>query len=137
MHKTLKAEAAKPPAANLNLQQRVFNSFRNTYNEIRPHEALDDDTPASRFAPSARPYPARIEPPEYPGHVEVRRVSNAGCFRLHSGQHFLSQALNGESIGLEQVQDDIWNILYYDVLLGRFDQRKKTITGAPSLRGDC
>lgn len=90
MHKTLKAQATKPPAANLNLQQRVFNSFRNTYNDIRPHEALDDETPASRFAPSKRPYPDRIEPPEYPGHVEVRRVSNCGAFRLHSGQHFLS-----------------------------------------------
>jgi hypothetical protein len=137
MHKTLKAQATRPPAANLNLQQRVFNTFRRTYNEIRPHEALNDETPASRWAPSTRSYPDRIAPPEYPGHVEVRRVSNAGCFRLHSGQHFLSQALNGENIGLEQVRDDIWNILYYDVLLGRFDQRKKTITGAPSLRGDC
>jgi putative transposase len=137
MHKTLKAKAARPPAANLNLQQRVFNTFRHTYNEIRPHEALNDETPASRWAPSTRSYPDRIAPPEYQGHVEVRRVSNAGCFRLHSGQIFLSQALNGENIGLEQVQDDIWNIVYYDVLLGRFDQRKKTITGAPPLRGDC
>lgn len=137
MHKTLKAQATKPAAANLNLQQRVFNSFRHTYNEIRPHEALNDETPASRWAPSARPYPERIKPPEYPGHLEIRRVSNCGTFRLHSGQHFLSQALNGEHIGLEQVQDDIWNIVYYDVLLGRFDQRTKTITGAPSLRGEC
>jgi len=37
----------------------------------------------------------------------------------------------------EEVQDGIWNILYYDTLLGRFDQRNKTITGAPSLRGKC
>jgi putative transposase len=137
MHKTLKARVTKPPAANLNLQQRVFNGFRQTYNEIRPHEALGDETPASRWTPSTRPYPERIAPPEYPGHLEVRRVSNCGAFRLHSGQYFLSQALNGEDIGLEQVEDDIWNILYYDVLLGRFDQRTKTITGAPSLRGDC
>jgi hypothetical protein len=62
---------------------------------------------------------------------------SCGAFRLHSGQHFLSQALNGDDIGLEQVEDDLWNILYYDVLLGRFDQRTKTITGVPSLRRDC
>ena len=102
----------------------------------RAHEALDDDlceTPASRWTPSTRAYPERIAPPQYPGHVEVRRVSNAGTFRLHSGQQFLSQALNSEYIGLEEVQDGIWNILYYDTLLGRFDQRNKTITGAPSL----
>jgi transposase InsO family protein len=136
MHRTLKAKATRPPAANLNLQQRVFNRFRHTYNELRPHEALDDETPASRWTPSNRPYPERVAPPCYPGHVEVRRVSNCGAFRLHSGQIFLSQALNGEKIGLEQVQDGVWNILYYDTLLGRFDERKKTITGAPSLRGD-
>jgi transposase InsO family protein len=137
MHKTLKAKATKPPAANLNLQQRVFNSFRRTYNDVRPHEALDDETPASHWAPSTRPYPDRIEPPVYPGHVEVRRVSNCGAFRLHSGQIFLSQALNGEDVGLEEVQDGVWNILYYDTLLGRFDERTKAITGAPSIRGDC
>jgi hypothetical protein len=119
------------------LQQRVFNSFRYTYNELRPDEALVDETPASRWLRSSRPYPERILPPEYPAHLEVRRVSNAGCFRLHSGQIFLSQALNGEEIGLEEVQDGLWNIVYYDTLLGRFDDRKKRITGAPSLRGDC
>lgn len=80
---------------------------------------------------------ARSAPPCYPGHVEVRRVSNCGARRLHSGQIFLSQTLNGESIGLEQVQDGLWNILYYDNLLGRFDERTKTTTGAPSLRGQC
>jgi hypothetical protein len=65
---------------------------------------------------------------------EVRRVSNAGTFRLHSGQHFLSQALNNEYIGLEQIADGLWNILYYDTLLGRFDEHTNTITGAPSLK---
>ena len=81
--------------------------------------------------------PDRIELPVYPGHVEVRRVSNAGCFRLHSGQVFLSQALNGEEVGLEEVHDGVWNILYYDTLLGRFDERTKAITGAPSIRAGC
>jgi putative transposase len=56
MHKTLKARATRPPGANLNLQQRTFNSFRRTYNDLRPHEALDDETPASRWKPSGRQY---------------------------------------------------------------------------------
>ncbi len=68
---------------------------------------------------------------------ELRRVSNAGCFRLHSGQQFLSQALNGETIGLEQIDDALWNILYYDTLLGRYDEHKRRITGVPALRGKC
>ena len=35
---------------------------------FRPHEALDDDTPASRWTPSTRVYPEHIAPPAYPGH---------------------------------------------------------------------
>jgi hypothetical protein len=42
----------------------------------------------------------------------------------------LSQALNDEYIGLEAVQDGLWNLVYYDTLLGRFDEHTHTITGA-------
>lgn len=52
-------------------------------------------------------------------------------------QQFRSQALDGEYIGLEQVGDGIWNILYYNTLLGRFDEPNKPITGAPALREKC
>jgi putative transposase len=137
MHWVLKAKVTKPAAANAKLQQRVFNTFVQTYNEVRPHEALNDETPASRWHPSARPLPTRIIPPTYPGHFEIRRVSTAGTFRLHNGQQFLTQALNGEIIGLEEVQDGVWNVIYYEPLLGRFDERTRTITGAPSLKKDC
>ena len=67
----------------------------------------------------------------------MRRVSSAGTFRLHNGQQFLSQALNDEMIGLEEVQDGVWIVIYYETLLGRFDERTRTIPGAPSLKKDC
>jgi transposase InsO family protein len=132
MHRTLKAETTRPPAKNMRGQQRKFDEFRARYNDERPHEALDDETPASRYEPSPRPYPAKILPPEYPGHMEVRRVSNAGIFRMNASQTFLSQALNGEYIGLEEVDDALWNVVYYDTLLGRFDQRTGRMTGLKS-----
>ncbi len=40
-------------------------------------------------------------------------------------------------IGLEEIQDGVSNLLYYETLLGRFDERTRTITGAPSLKKDC
>jgi transposase InsO family protein len=130
MHRELKRETTQPPAQNLRGQQRKFDLFRARYNEERPHEALEGARPADRWAPSPRPYPERIAPPEYPNHLEVRRVSTAGTFRLKAKQPFLSQALADQYVGLEAIGDGLWNILYYRTLLGRIDERTATITGA-------
>jgi transposase InsO family protein len=129
MHRELKRETTRPPAWNLRGQQMKFDRFRARYNEERPHEGLDGARPADRWQPSPRPYPERIAPPEYPDHLEVRRVSTAGCFRLHHKQPFLTHALADQYVGLEAVGDGLWNILYYRTLLGRIDERTGTITG--------
>ena len=58
MHLTLKRECTRPPRHNRAQQQRCFDRWRQEYNTLRPHEALDDATPASGYTPSPRPYPA-------------------------------------------------------------------------------
>ena len=85
--------------------------------------------------PSLRVYPERVTAPLYPAHMEVRRVSTAGTFRLHARQPFLSQALRNEYIGLEEVADGIWNIVYYSTLLGKIDERSLLITGVSATFG--
>lgn len=86
MHRTLKAEATRPPAANLQAQQTRFNRFRAEYNDERPHEALDQETPASIYQPSPRELPGTLPPLEYPGHFEVRLVSrNSGIRWINAG----------------------------------------------------
>ena len=127
MHRTLKAETARPPASSRRAQQRRFNLFRQEYNEIRPHEALGGDPPGSRWQPSTRPYPSRLPEPQYPGHLETRLVSNAGTFRFKKHQLFLSQALNQEWIGLEEIEDGVWSVYFYDVLLARLDEQEMTL----------
>src|SRR5216684_7600320 len=129
MHRELKRETTHPAARSQRAQQHRFEVFRRRYNDERPHEAIGDRTPSSLWTPSTRVYPERITPPVYPAHLEVRRVSSAGTFRLRSRQPFLSQVLRGEDIGLEEVGDGIWNIVYYSTLLGKIDERTLQITG--------
>ena len=129
MHRELKRETTHPAARSQRAQQYRFEVFRRRYNDERPHEAIGDRTPSSLWTPSTRVYPERITPPVYPAHLEVRRVSSAGTFRLHAQQPFLSQVLRGEDIGLEEVGDGIWNIVYYSTLLGKIDERSLQITG--------
>ena len=123
MHRTLKREATKPAAANARRQQLVFDRFRSHYNHERPHESLDYQTPASVYRPSSRPFPSRLPPIEYPGHFQVRFVSNGGVFRFKHHLIFLSNPLKQNYIGLEEVDDGIWSIFFANTLLARLDER--------------
>ena len=93
MHTTLKGEAIRPPRSTCVTQQRAFNSFRRLYNDERPHEALDDRTPASLYRSSRREYTGVLPPVEYPGHYIVKRVTNAGTIRLKKRLLFIANAL--------------------------------------------
>jgi putative transposase len=128
MHRELKKETAAPAAATARAQQRRFDAFRRRYNEERPHEALGLATPASRWHPSSRVYPARITGPDYPVHFEVRRVLANGTFKFRGQVPFLSHALEGTDIGLEEITDGVWDLMYYRTVLGRLDERTGTIT---------
>jgi hypothetical protein len=123
MHRTLKAEATRPPEHNQAAQQARFDRFRREYNDERPHEALHYSTPASLYRPSPRALPAQLPAPTYPGHYVVRRVSNAGTFRFQTRQLFISDTLLQEDIAVEETADGIWSIYFYDVLLARLDER--------------
>jgi transposase InsO family protein len=123
MHRTLKAKTARPPAHDLPGQQIMFDEFRHEFNEIRPHEALDQETPASVWSPSKRQMPDKIPPPEYPGYFVIRTVCSAGTFRFKGERIFVSQALAHQPIGLEEIDDGVWSIYFYDTLLARVDER--------------
>jgi transposase InsO family protein len=127
MHRTLKAEAVRPPRANLRAQQRAFNAFRAEYNTVRPHESLGGDCPAEHYRSSRRPFPSKLPPLEYPGHYIVKRVTNAGTFRFKHKLLFIANALRQQHIGLEEVNDGIWSIFLGTVLLARIDEREMRI----------
>jgi hypothetical protein len=127
MHKTLKAEATRPPAGSLAAQQRTFNRFRMEYNEKRLHEALDQQTPASVYAPSPRQMPAKLPPLQYPDRFEVRYVSANGGIRWNSDWVNVSIVCAGEYVGLEEIDDGIWNVYFGPLKLGRLHERHMRI----------
>ena len=66
--------------------------------------------------------------------MEVRRISAGGTFSWYGRPLFLSETLRGEDIGLEEVADGLWNLVYYRTLLGRIDVRSGRLTGvSPAL----
>ena len=118
MHRTLKAETTRPASATFAAQQRRFDQWRRTFNQRRPHEALQGAPPAAHYTPSPRRFPRRLPVLEYPAHVELRRVARSGHIRWHGHALFLSAVLGGEYVSLEETADGEWTIAFGPLTLG-------------------
>jgi len=127
MHRTLKRDATIPPATSLLAQQRKFDHFRQEFNEIRPHQSLGMKRPVQLYRPSDRGTPRRLERYEYPGHYLVRRVSRAGTIRVLRNQVFVSNTLNEDYVGLEEVDDGVYDLYFCFYQIGRYELRANRI----------
>ncbi len=123
MHKTLKYETTIPPAANLRKQQKRFDGFLQEFNNVRPHEALGMKPPVKVYRPSPKKLPSHLPPIEYPSHYELRRVSKNCGIRWKHKRVCVSQVLAGEYVGLEEIDDGVWDMYYGPVWLGRFFEK--------------
>ena len=126
------AETTRPPAANLAAQQRKFNIFRQEFNQQRPQEALDLPTPATCYLPSPRVMPNQILPLQYPDRFEVCYVSANRGIRWQKDWVNVSIVCVGDYVGLEEIDDGVWNVYFGPLKLGRFLERHRRIEDAYS-----
>src|SRR4051794_24482414 len=125
-HQTLQADcfAAHGPFPDLATAQAAVDAFRPEYNQERPHQALKDATPASRFVPvpeSVRAelgldipaellntLPAAVSDPEPADQVEAAMVEVAEDRQgfLTGDEHWLG----GQAIELERVVSASGNV---------------------------
>jgi transposase InsO family protein len=139
LHLTLKQDTASPPAASLRAQAHRFRTFRRVYNEERPHEALGLAVPAELYAASTRSWSGRLRSPEYADGVVVRRVRTNGEIKWRGALVWLSSALIGEPVGIEEGEDGLWRVRFGPVLLGTIDasgrlRRPRAARAASSVR---
>jgi transposase InsO family protein len=126
MHRTLK-DYLDPVRATLAAQQRALEQFRMHYNHERPHNSLGGISPAMCHRHSKRLYPGRVPVPEYPAGLEVRRVRSNGQIKWHGQRVFVSEALIGEPVGLQQIDEARWQLLFCSMRLGVINERLSII----------
>jgi putative transposase len=126
MHRTLKQEV--PPAANRRKQQRALDAFRQEYNQVRPHEALEMRTPAEVYQPAARTFPEQVPELHYPSSMEVRRVKHRGHFRWNQQDVFLTEVLWGEPVGLLPIDGRRFTIYFGPYPIARFDSHELRVS---------
>jgi transposase InsO family protein len=107
-HRSLKAEVFALNRFNDFRQvQRAFDRWRDVYNFERPHEALGQKTPASRYRFSARRMPRSLPAVDYDAADTVRIVSSTKAYISFKGRLWkVPQAFRGERVAIRQLAVD-------------------------------
>lgn len=106
--------------------QRAFDAFRTCCNQERPHEALADAVPASRYQPSPRPFPATLpEIPDEPSDA-VRIVTVHGSIHWQQRRQFVGRGLVGQPVAVRPTAEDgVWAIYYCQRQVAAIDRRQE------------
>jgi transposase InsO family protein len=96
------------------------------YNSLRPHEALGDQAPITRWRPRPRPRPSALPEVIYPPGSVLRRVASNGQIRYRGGRVLAGHGLVGEDVRIEEADGCV--VVFYTskeirrIPLDRFQQ---------------
>ncbi len=115
MHRDLRADVQRAPAVNRASQQKQLDRWRQEFNHVRPHQALNGRTPGELYVPGTRkPSPTFGYPPS----MQVLVVYPDGAVRINGQRCHLSLPLGGHTIGVEPVDALHVRVWFRDVDLG-------------------
>lgn len=126
MHLTLKQETTRPAAATILAQQARFDAFVDEFNAERPHEALGLRTPGELYTASPRPFTG-LPALGYPFHDHEVVVASNGTIRLCGRTIVISTVLDGQTLGLREVDTDVWLVSFMTHDLGYIDLEARTL----------
>jgi hypothetical protein len=116
MHRVFKAETTRPASAHRRAQQRRTARWVSTYNEVRPHQALEQRTPAEIYR---RQLSRRRQVVlRYPGHWTVRRVRSNGQIKWRGRKRFVGEAFVGYPVGFKPPSGGKSLAYFANVLIG-------------------
>ena len=124
-HRTIAAEVfAQRPFPDLLAAQTAFDHFRADYNHDRPHEALADAVPASRYQPSLRPFPERVPEIVYGPDDAVRIVTVHGSIQWQRRRAFVGRGLVGQPVAVRPtLEDGVWHVYFCQRQVALIDRR--------------
>jgi transposase InsO family protein len=124
LHQTLKREVLHRTFSDLGHCQQVLDHWRNQYNQLRPHEALGQLPPISRYQPSLRSYPEELPEIEYESGDRVFRVTGTGQIRLAGKSRFVGGGLLGERVAIRPSSvDGVYDVIFIHKTIRQIDLR--------------
>ena len=122
-HRTLKAELLRGRIFEaFPTIQPVFDSYRDVYNQRRPHHAIGLETPIRRYHLSPRSFPERLPRIEYANTDTVRKVCDKGMICFKGRRIPVGKGYRGYPVALRSTEKDgVWNIFFCCDSIAEFD----------------
>ena len=120
IHGHMKPLVCSKPSRNRREQQTQFDWFWDHHNNVRPNGGCHRQVPADLYTPSSRLYPSRLPTIEYAAGFVTRKVRSSGDVMWKGQWFFVSEALVGEPLGFEQVDDVCWVVHFGPIEIGYY-----------------
>lgn len=117
MHRDIARELEGAPYEE---RQAAFDTWRQEFNEERPHAALGMRMPREVYEHSQRKWEGTPETIDYPG-MAKRKVNKIGEIGYEGHRIFLSQALAGWEVGLRPCGEGVMEVYFSRLLLGNLE----------------
>jgi len=131
LHLDVQREIAGRVQDDRRLQQAACDLWRQEFNHVRPHEALQGRCPAELYTKSERRFCGPVQLEYGPGFL-VRKVARNGILAYRRDRVFLSAALAGCDVGLRRLDSASFEVWLNYLLLGTINFQTLSFSGAPS-----
>lgn len=118
MHRVFKAETLRVPAFTRQGQQHRTTGWVRTYNRVRPHEALGQEVPASRYRKSSHRLARHRRVWNYPAGWQQRQVRSNGEIRWRGRRRFVGEAFVRQRLGLKPLSPAVYAVYFGSMLIG-------------------
>jgi transposase InsO family protein len=126
LHRTLQEELLnRHTLANLTQCQMHFDLWRDLYNFERPHEALEMQTPSSRYQYSPRAFPDVLPPILYDPSDIIRKVDQAGMIYFHNRKFRVGKAFRYNPVALRPtLNDGDFEVFFCHLMIAKISLRE-------------
>jgi putative transposase len=121
MHRDIACEVEGNVQQDAAMQQALLDEWRDTFNQQRPHEALEMRVPQDFYQRSQRKFDASPVELEYPSGYLVRKVNGTGRIKIHGTPIPISTALHGFEVGLQPSKANNLSLWFCRLYLGEID----------------
>jgi transposase InsO family protein len=127
-HRSLKVEVlAHRVFSDFEHMQSRFDEWRYCYNNVRPHEALGMQVPASRYEASPRSFPEQLPPIEYNATDQVRKVQQNGKISFSRCEFRVGKAFRGYPVALRPTTaDGVYDVYFATHRIAQVDLHQPT-----------